>query len=145
MREDFFFPGEARRSPDVPPYCKILVRTLTVSPCLYRFTLMEQYLIEFNQLAMAHAEGSEAMLNRVMIRDNIGIAALLELKDQNLRLPPQHLLVANAHIHWDPEYCDVKLIQTIMFMQELDTIVMRAQAERGIGVKTPVPGWCGGS
>ena len=34
----------------------------------------------------------------------------------------QSLLVANCHMHWDPEYCDVKLIQTMMFMNELKKI-----------------------
>ena len=106
---------------------------------------MEQYLVEFNQLAVAHAEGSEAMLNRVMLRDNIGIAVLLEVKDQTStsHLPSQHILVANAHIHWDPEFSDVKLIQTIMFMNELDSIILKAQSEHGIGYKTPVPGMPG--
>ena len=92
---------------------------------------------------MSYAEGSEAMLNRVMIRDNIGLAALLELKDPSLSgLPsvPHHILVTNAHIHWDPEYCDVKLIQTIMFLNELETILLSAQSEKGIGVKTHTPG-----
>lgn len=102
---------------------------------------MEDYLIEFNQLAMAHAEGSESMLNRVMLRDNIGIAILLEVKPPSgSHMLPQHILVANAHIHWDPEFADVKLIQTVMLMNELDSIVMRAQSEKGIGFKTAVPG-----
>ena len=35
----------------------------------------------------------------------------------------QLMLVANVHIHWDPEYSDVKLIQTIMFMNELKKIM----------------------
>ena len=110
----------------------------------YRFNQLNQYLIEFNQLAMAHAEGSESMLNRVMPRDNIGIAVLLELQTNgSVRLPCQHILVANAHIHWDPEFADVKLIQTVMLMNELDNIVMTAQAERGIGCKTTVPGMPG--
>lgn len=109
-----------------------------------KFTLLEDYLIEFNQLAMAHAEGSDAMLNRVMLRDNIGIAALLEVKDSNaMHMPSQHVLVANAHIHWDPEYADVKLIQTLMLTNELNTIIMKAQSERGIGFKTPIPGMPG--
>jgi CCR4-NOT transcription complex subunit 6 len=38
-------------------------------------------LVEFNQLAMANHEGSDDMLNRVMTKDNIGLAALLETKD----------------------------------------------------------------
>lgn len=106
-----------------------------------RFAMIEDYLIEFNQLAMAHAEGSESMLNRVMLRDNIGIAVLLEVKPpSSSHAPPQHILVANAHIHWDPEFADVKLIQTVMLMNELDSIVMRAQSEKGIGFKTAVPG-----
>lgn len=37
--------------------------------------------MEFNQLAMANAEGSDNMLNRVMPKDNIGLAALLRTKE----------------------------------------------------------------
>lgn len=46
-----------------------------------RFTLIKEHLVEFNQLAMANAEGSDNMLNRVMPKDNIGLAALLRTKD----------------------------------------------------------------
>ena len=35
----------------------------------------------------------------------------------------QLVLVCTAHIHWDPEFCDVKLIQTIMLMSEIRQIV----------------------
>ena len=48
-----------------------------------RFQLVKDYLIEFNQIAMATAEGSEDMLNRVMTKDNIGLAALLEVKQDD--------------------------------------------------------------
>lgn len=43
-----------------------------------RFTLIKEHLVEFNQLAMANADGLEHMLNRVMPKDNIGLAALLQ-------------------------------------------------------------------
>ena len=33
------------------------------------------------------------------------------------------MVVANAHVHWDPEFCDVKLIQTIMMINELEQVV----------------------
>lgn len=46
-----------------------------------RFTLLKEHLVEFNQVAMANAEGSDDMLNRVMTKDNIGLAAMLETKD----------------------------------------------------------------
>lgn len=64
---------------------------------------------------MANAAGSDDMLNRVMLRDNIGLASLLEVvpPSESFLGSPQHVLVANAHIHWDPEYRDVKLIQMV--------------------------------
>lgn len=35
----------------------------------------------------------------------------------------QPILVCTAHIHWDPEFCDVKLIQTMMLSNELRSIL----------------------
>lgn len=40
---------------------------------------MQKHTVEFNQVAMANSEGSEVMLNRVMTKDNIGVAILLEI------------------------------------------------------------------
>lgn len=105
--------------------CAIFFRTS-------KFRLIKEHLVEFTQLAMANAEGSDDMLNRVMTKDNIGLAALLETREgawehKGLHMDPSHihqpLLVCTAHIHWDPEYCDVKLIQTMMLMNELRNIV----------------------
>ena len=56
----------------------LLMAVLLVS-C--RFSLIKEHLVEFNQLAMASADGSHDMLNRVMTKDNIGLAALLECKE----------------------------------------------------------------
>lgn len=49
------------------------------SLCFIRFTLVQKHTVEFNQVAMANSEGSEAMLNRVMTKDNIGVAVVLEV------------------------------------------------------------------
>lgn len=134
---------------------------------------MQKHTVEFNQLAMANSEGSEAMLNRVMTKDNIGVAVLLEVRKEMMEAsceytppkpntsrsaapsataltlnvvrvlcllaPPtplagkslhgmekQLLLMANAHMHWDPEYSDVKLVQTMMFLSEVKNIVDKA-------------------
>lgn len=38
----------------------------------------------------------------------------------------QLILVANAHMHWDPEYSDVKLVQTMMFLSEVKNIIDEA-------------------
>uniref|UniRef100_A0A8C2E316 poly(A)-specific ribonuclease n=1 Tax=Cyprinus carpio TaxID=7962 RepID=A0A8C2E316_CYPCA len=97
-----------------------------------KFSLVQKHTVEFNQLAMANSEGSEAMLNRVMTKDNIGVAVLLELRKEIMEqsagkplhgMEKQLLLVANAHMHWDPEYSDVKLVQTMMFLSEVKNIV----------------------
>ena len=49
---------------------------------------------------MAHIECSNAMLNYMTLKDNIEIAAVLEVKDSNaLHMLSQHVLVAKAHIH----------------------------------------------
>jgi len=48
---------------------------------LGRFQLCKEQKIEFNQIAIANAEGSEDMLNRVMTKDNIGLVAVLETKE----------------------------------------------------------------
>lgn len=53
--------------------------------------------------------------------------------------PPQErqlILVANAHMHWDPEYSDVKLIQTMMFLSELKSIAERALGSVATGSPT---------
>ena len=42
----------------------------------------------------------------------------------------QHILVCSAHIHWDPEFCDVKLIQTMMLMERLREITETCQDVR---------------
>lgn len=49
---------------------------------LFRFALVQKHTVEFNQVAMANSEGSEVMLNRVMTKDNIGVAVLLEVKKE---------------------------------------------------------------
>ncbi|KAF4790863.1 CCR4-NOT transcription complex subunit 6 [Turdus rufiventris] len=108
-----------------------------------KFTLVQKHTVEFNQLAMANSEGSEAMLNRVMTKDNIGVAVLLELRKEliemssgkpHLGMEKQLVLVANAHMHWDPDYSDVKLVQTMMFLSEVKNIIDKASRSLKPGV-----------
>nr|CAD7590279.1 unnamed protein product [Timema genevievae] len=121
--------------------CAIFYRTA-------KFSLIKEHLVEFNQLAMANAEGSDHMLNRVMPKDNIGLAALLKTKEAawDNGLPPdvsqvhQPLLVCTAHIHWDPEFCDVKLIQTMMLSNELRGILEDASQSFRPGHKPDTSG-----
>ena len=49
-----------------------------------KFRLIKHYLVEFNQLAMSAANGTSChdMMNRVMTKDNIGLVAFLETKEE---------------------------------------------------------------
>lgn len=54
----------------------------------------------------------------------------------------QLILVANAHMHWDPEYSDVKLVQTMMFLSEVKNIIDKASRSLKPGASgehTPIP------
>ena len=48
------------------------------------------------------------------------------------------LVVCTAHIHWDPEFCDVKLIQSMMLVQELSLIVDQTSQDWNI-IPSAVP------
>ncbi|GAA5840633.1 hypothetical protein JCM5353_000255 [Sporobolomyces roseus] len=84
-----------------------------------KFALVEQQLIEFNQIAMRRPDfkKTEDMFNRVMTKDQIAVVTLLEHRASGARL-----IVANTHIHWDPEFRDVKLVQVAMLMDEVHKI-----------------------
>ena len=38
---------------------------------------------------------------------------------------PLHLFVVNSHIHWDPRFADVKVIQTQILLEEMERITGR--------------------
>eukprot|EP00842_Homolaphlyctis_polyrhiza_P004934 jgi/Hompol1/5441/HPOL_001935-RA len=84
-----------------------------------KFKLLEKHNIEFQQIATQRPDlrQSEDVLNRVMIKDNITVVTYLEHRATGNRL-----MVANAHLYWDPAYRDVKLIQTAMIMEEMERL-----------------------
>jgi CCR4-NOT transcription complex subunit 6 len=48
------------------------------------------------------------------------------------------LFVCTAHIHWDPEYCDVKVVQTLMLLSELKTIMEDAMQKHRTNPNAPM-------
>ncbi|WFD42922.1 poly(A)-specific ribonuclease [Malassezia psittaci] len=83
------------------------------------YRLVDKQLIEFNQIALQRPDfkKTEDIFNRVMTKDNVAAIAMLEH-----RVTGAKLLVANAHMHWDPEFRDVKLVQSAMLMEQLEII-----------------------
>jgi CCR4-NOT transcription complex subunit 6 len=87
-----------------------------------KYALIERQVIEFNQAALRRADlkKTEDMFNRVMTKDEVAVVALLENKESGSRL-----IVANVHMHWDPEFRDVKLVQAGLLLDELERIGQR--------------------
>ncbi|OZJ01332.1 hypothetical protein BZG36_05759, partial [Bifiguratus adelaidae] len=80
-----------------------------------KFECIDKHLIEFSQAVLQSPdfERTDDVYNRMMTKDHIAVFALLEHKETGTRL-----ILANTHLHWDPAFADVKLIQTAMLINE---------------------------
>jgi len=106
--------------------CALFYRTSSLK-------LLEKYVIEFNDAAMAMAHAGtlsnkrsaspdelQKGLQRVL-RDNIAQVVVLETVPHPSRPSqmPQRVCVCNTHITANPEFSDVKLWQTAMLLKEV--------------------------
>ncbi|CDS06803.1 hypothetical protein LRAMOSA09328 [Lichtheimia ramosa] len=82
-----------------------------------KFELIEVHLLEYNQKALQRADFKKSadIYNRVMTKDNIAVLTMLENKETLDRI-----LVANTHLHWDPSFADVKLVQVGMLLDGIE-------------------------
>jgi CCR4-NOT transcription complex subunit 6 len=60
---------------------------------------------------------TDDMFNRVLGKDHIAVVCLMENLHTGTRF-----IIANAHIHWDPAYRDVKLVQVALLLEEIEKI-----------------------
>lgn len=60
---------------------------------------------------------TDDMFNRVYSKDHIAVVCLLEDLQTGTRF-----IVGNAHIHWDPAFSDVKLVQSALLVDEIEKI-----------------------
>ncbi|KAF9446344.1 hypothetical protein P691DRAFT_804344 [Macrolepiota fuliginosa MF-IS2] len=84
-----------------------------------RYQLVEKHLLEFSTVAMQRQDfkKTDDMFNRVLGKDHIAVICLMEDKQTGTRF-----IIANAHIHWDPAYRDVKLVQVALLVEEIEKI-----------------------
>ncbi|TFK67381.1 hypothetical protein BDN72DRAFT_770732 [Pluteus cervinus] len=82
-----------------------------------KYQLVEKHLIEFSAVAMQRQDfkKTDDMFNRVLGKDHIAIVCLFED-----RVSGSRFIIANAHIHWDPAYSDVKLVQVALLVDEVE-------------------------
>jgi CCR4-NOT transcription complex subunit 6 len=93
------------------------------------FSLVRQEVVEYQTLGLRkHDILGQTGMNRLITKDNIALAVLLRPNlSTGLRINPQaetdQILVVNTHIHWDPSFCDVKLMQVGLMLEQLESIV----------------------
>lgn len=87
-----------------------------------KYILLEKQIVEMSNIAINRPDmkNQHDIFNRVMPRDNIGVIAFLEN-----RMTGSRLVVANTHLHWDPVYPDVKLIQTAILIEQINKMTER--------------------
>lgn len=93
------------------------IGTNIVFKLVYRYNLIEHHLLEYNQKVLQRADFKQCddIYNRVMTKDNIAVMTILENKETLSRT-----LVVNSHVHWNPQFSDVKLVQVGMMMEEVE-------------------------
>lgn len=84
-----------------------------------RYILLDKQVVEFANTAINRPDmkGEEDVYNRVMPRDHIAVITFLEN-----RLTGSRVIVVNAHIFWDPEYTDVKVVQVGILMDQVSKL-----------------------
>ncbi|CAG8961853.1 hypothetical protein HYFRA_00014044 [Hymenoscyphus fraxineus] len=81
-----------------------------------KYILLEKQLIDMANIAINRPDMKlqTDIFNRVMPRDNIAVVAFLEN-----RMTGSRIMIVNTHLHWDPVYADVKLIQMAILVENV--------------------------
>ena len=98
-----------------------------------RFSLLEQYGIEYNEAARQQTMDRKAL--RRLMKGNIALVVVLEeltggmqmIGGMMRRVRKKRVCVANTHMYWDPDYADVKLWQSYILCQELEKLILHRQ------------------
>eukprot|EP01130_Rhizamoeba_saxonica_P015525 TRINITY_DN6995_c0_g1_i1.p1 TRINITY_DN6995_c0_g1~~TRINITY_DN6995_c0_g1_i1.p1 ORF type:complete len:501 (+),score=94.86 TRINITY_DN6995_c0_g1_i1:245-1747(+) len=94
------------------------------------FTFVDQHIIEYQALCMQkHETIAKEGLNRIMTKDNVALAVLLQPIAELALNDDSGILFVNTHMHWDPLFSDVKLMQVKMLMEEIEDFVGRYENE----------------
>lgn len=89
-----------------------------------KFKLVENSSLEFFSQILSDPRfaSNQDVINRNIRKDNVALFTVLELADES------KILVVNTHIYWDPEFSDVKLLQAILLIEEIEKFKNRYPA-----------------
>ena len=80
-----------------------------------KYIMLDKQLIEFANTAINRPDmkGEHDIFNRVMPRDDIAVVTFFEN-----RMTGSRMIVANAHIYWNPVFTDAKMVQVAILMEQ---------------------------
>jgi CCR4-NOT transcription complex subunit 6 len=87
-----------------------------------QFEEVDYTVIEFQGLCLQKHEEVGNGIDRLMARDNIAIALRLRPIGKFKLSSDKDILIVTTHIHWDPLYIDVKLMQVNLLIGELERL-----------------------
>ena len=81
-----------------------------------KFILLDKHWLDIQNAAMNRQDmkREEDLFNRVTNKYNMATVVFLEDRQSGCRI-----IVANTHLHWDPGFADVKIIQTALILEEV--------------------------
>ena len=84
-----------------------------------KFICLDKQLVDFGNTAINRPDmkGEHDIFNRVMPRDHVAVVAFFENRATGSRV-----VVANAHMYWDPQFDDVKLVQAAILMDQIERL-----------------------
>lgn len=86
------------------------------------FELVDKKILEYGRLVISQDKfkKTEDIFNRFMNKDNIASVSVLQHTASGKKV-----IVTNTHLHWDPEYNDVKAMQVAVLLEELQVVVKK--------------------
>ena len=87
-----------------------------------KFTLLQKQNFEYNSVCMGSEKYKKTkdLFNRFMNKDNIALITFLQHTATG-----EKIVLANTHLHWDPEFNDVKTLQVGILLEELQGLVKK--------------------
>lgn len=84
-----------------------------------KYILLDKQLVEFASIAINKPDmkSQPAIFNRVMPKDQHAVVSFFENRQTGSRM-----IVTNTHLHWDPRYADVKVVQTAILMENVSKL-----------------------
>lgn len=99
------------------------------------FELIDKKVLEYGRLVISQDKfkKTDDIFNRFMNKDNIASVSILQHTASGKKL-----VVANTHLHWDPEYNDVKAMQVAVLLEELQGVLKKYASARDDVNKIPL-------